>query len=1275
MQYDGSIRINTKLYTEDFDKSADHLKSSILKISNSMRNILKTFGFGLGIAGLVALSKQAIETASDIQEVQNVVDTAFGSMSYKMEQFAKTSVKQFGISQLSAKQLGSTFMAMGKSMVGGMETASDMAINLTARAADMASFYNKSVQETSTALKSIYTGETESLKQYGVVMTQINLQEFARQRGINKSIQAMTQAEKVQLQYAYVMEQTSLAAGDFARTSDSWANQTRILSEQFKELLSVLGGGLVSVFTPIVKFLNTILSTLVTIARQISAILSSLFGISIPTAQTEKMSEDMEVAADGAYGLADGMKEAGKAADKTKGKLASFDTLEVLKKGSEGSGGGAAGIGGAGGIGDVFGVDSFENVPTEKLLDMSGIADKMTAILRNLKDAAKGALEALSRLWNEGLALLGNFVWDTLRDFYDHFLVPVGKWILGEGLPRLFDITNKLLKSINWGTLQRRLRDFYDVLAKLTKFTFKALLDFYEYFLAPIAVWTMNRALPMLLQTLTDLGNKINWDLLNSALASMWQTLSKFAIGIGEGLILFWKGIEPLVTSAVAGIINGIATALQFFFDVLGMIPDSVLVALGGAIGGLLSVIISYTSASMVMDSLKTAWTGLYVAFDDGLKLLLAHPYVAVAAGIGAVVGALLSLQERAKERAEIEAYGKTIEDLTSQFQNSRDEIERRAKSASEYVDNSGLAEISHAEKLKEKYFELAEKQNKSNEEYALMRSYASQLAEIIPGLSEYINEETGLLDLQAGSIQTLIDKQQEYYRVQAAKDKIIELYQAQFDMEEEIKKQTEAVKKAQEELNKELENEAEINADYWENMGIKRGEESLALQEARQNVIDLNTELQNSITAYDEIGSSIDNMTQTIVEGEAKLSEAGTSGGKAYKKGVADSINEQMGWGIEAKGVADKINQDMGWDSAGKDGADGYAEGFKNNTSVIEEAVKTATKAGISAAREAQDSHSPSKEYKSLAKDAVDGYVLGIEENKSSSVTAIKTWAAEILNAMKSTLGIGASEGEEDSGASTSMFDGILSGFTSTWESFLELWTSNLGTWKETNDELYFGYDIWYEQFSNILTAYTDMFTEFSSQWQADMNTWWTTMVMPFFEFAKWQAFGTQMKTGIMNGLKVIINEIGGLLNKIISMFDSAFKQLEESMNDLIDSYNSSAGTLGTSRLSHVHYSKMGGVKIPALASGAVIRGGNPFMAILGDQPRGQTNIEAPLRTIEQAVENVISRRREYNGERLPVIINLNYDGERFARLSVPDILSELNRQGYDIDVLSGNG
>ena len=119
------------------------VNTAVRELQQSIGNLLGSLGFGLSIAGIVMVGKEAMELASDIQEVQNVVDTAFGSMSYKMEKFADTAITQFGISKLSAKQLGSTFMAMGKTMVGNMETASDMAINLTARAADMSSFYRR----------------------------------------------------------------------------------------------------------------------------------------------------------------------------------------------------------------------------------------------------------------------------------------------------------------------------------------------------------------------------------------------------------------------------------------------------------------------------------------------------------------------------------------------------------------------------------------------------------------------------------------------------------------------------------------------------------------------------------------------------------------------------------------------------------------------------------------------------------------------------------------------------------------------------------------------------------------------------------------------------------------------------------------------------------------------------------------------------------------------------------------------------------------------------
>ena len=393
-QYDGSIRINTLLNTRDFE-------TSFRRLGTSIRGLLGTLGFGLSIAGLVALGKQAIDTASDIQEVQNVVDTAFGSMSYKIEEFTKTSIKQFGLSQLSAKEISSTFMAMASNMVRSAETASDMAINLTKRAADMASFYNRSAEDTATALHGIFTGETEVLKQYGIVQTEVNLQEYAAAHGINKKISAMSQSEKVQLRYNYVMEQTGLAAGDFERTSGNWANQVRILKEQFKELLGVLGTGLITVLNPVVKFLNVVLTQLIAIAKQIGAILSKLFGITVPVADSGKFAQDMADAAGGADDLADGIEAAGKAA---KGALAPFDKLNVLSKNEDGGKGGA----GAGGSFEMPDLE-MDETQVEEVNAMSSAIDSLLERLKplfdwfvKLKDLfVEGFFDGLGESWKE----------------------------------------------------------------------------------------------------------------------------------------------------------------------------------------------------------------------------------------------------------------------------------------------------------------------------------------------------------------------------------------------------------------------------------------------------------------------------------------------------------------------------------------------------------------------------------------------------------------------------------------------------------------------------------------------------------------------------------------------------------------------------------------------------------------------------------------------------------------------------------------------------------
>ncbi len=333
---DGYLNFDTRVDTKGFNKGTKTISQSLNSLTSLCGKFAAALGVAFSIGALVNFGKQAISIASDVQEVQNVVDTAFGEMAYKMEAFADTAIESFGISKLSAKQTGSTLMAMAKGMGIAQDYASDMAVTLTGLSADMASFYNVTQDVASTALKSIFTGETETLKQFGVVMTEANLQAFALSQGITKNVSAMTQAEKVQLRYAYVMEQTALAQGDFAKTSNSWANQTRILSEQWKEFSATVGTVLVNVLTPAVKTLNSILAQLIVSTKNAAAVLSDIFGFDMSqNIGTSSLATDTNIAADNYNDIASSAEDAAKAAER---QLMGIDEINKLSDDSGSSG-------------------------------------------------------------------------------------------------------------------------------------------------------------------------------------------------------------------------------------------------------------------------------------------------------------------------------------------------------------------------------------------------------------------------------------------------------------------------------------------------------------------------------------------------------------------------------------------------------------------------------------------------------------------------------------------------------------------------------------------------------------------------------------------------------------------------------------------------------------------------------------------------------------------------------------------------------------------------
>ena len=201
------------------------------------------------------------------------MDVTFGSMSDAVNDFAKDALKTAGLSETMAKQFTGTFGAMAKSFGFTRAEALEMSTTLTQLAGDIASFYNISQDEAFTKLQAVFTGETEALKALGVVMTETALNAYALEKGIGKTTQQMSEQEKVALRYQFVLDKLSDASGDFSRTQGEWANQTRLLSEQWKNFSTEVGKGLISMFEPVVQFLNiSVMPVLTNIGKVIGTI-------------------------------------------------------------------------------------------------------------------------------------------------------------------------------------------------------------------------------------------------------------------------------------------------------------------------------------------------------------------------------------------------------------------------------------------------------------------------------------------------------------------------------------------------------------------------------------------------------------------------------------------------------------------------------------------------------------------------------------------------------------------------------------------------------------------------------------------------------------------------------------------------------------------------------------------------------------------------------------------------------------------------------------------
>lgn len=421
----GSVELGVKLN--------DNLEKDVAKVANKADSILTgrfnaigaTIGKVLAITALARFGSQCIQLGSDLAEVQNVVDVTFPTMSKRVDEFARNAITSIGMSQKVAKEYMGQLGSMAQAFGYGEAASYDMASAITTLTGDVASFYNLSNDEAFTKLKSVFTGETESLKSLGVVMTQSALDEYALANGFGKTTAKMSEQEKVALRLAFVQNALSNAAGDFERTSDGWANSTRVLSLRFEELKATIGQGLINVLTPIIGVINVILGGLQTLANYFVAFTRLLTGGKGAAGATGAIASNIGKAGAAAGGLTSGLGKAGKAADKLKGALAGFDDLNVLhdSEDSDSGGGGGAGGGGAdfGSLGipdgsiDMSGVDEIYN-------RVKGVFDKVTGFLKDHKVIITSLLGGMFA----GFATFGIIKnWSAIKGVFTGLLAPL----------------------------------------------------------------------------------------------------------------------------------------------------------------------------------------------------------------------------------------------------------------------------------------------------------------------------------------------------------------------------------------------------------------------------------------------------------------------------------------------------------------------------------------------------------------------------------------------------------------------------------------------------------------------------------------------------------------------------------------------------------------------------------------------------------------------------------------------------------------------------------
>lgn len=610
MAADGSVIIDTRMDTTGVQNGVSAIKQSFNGLGSVVKKIGILIGGAFAIGKLTQFGKECVELGSNLAEVQNVVDVTFTTMSDKVNEFAKNAMTSAGLSETMAKQYVGTFGAMSKSFGFSEAQAYDMSTALTQLTGDVASFYNISQDLAYIKLKSVFTGETETLKDLGVVMTQSALDQYALANGYGKTTSEMTEQEKVALRLAFVQKQLSAASGDFIRTSDSWANQVRVMQLQLQSLKATVGQGLINLFTPVLKVINILLGKLATLANAFKSFTELITGkkssgqtgasgaglagtdaIADTADQYGEAADNAEKLADATNDTADATKKATKAA---KGYLSPLD--EINNYSTDKSADSSSKVPGAtGGLADQM-KDAVQNVDYGKLAEGETVLDKMSKPLKKIIDRFKQLAKLIAKgFWDglgdyepifDGIKKDLDSIWKSLKDiftdsevtkaannFFDSFAYAIGQ-VAGSfariGLTIAQNIIGGIEKFLkqNAQRIKNYLIDMFNIGAEISQIAGNlavAFADVFSVFGGETAQQITADLIGIFAEigmVLTETAAKLGRDILNMIAQPFIDNKDILKSAI-EGSL----GVIETVTSGVLTVVQNLSDAISRLYD------------------------------------------------------------------------------------------------------------------------------------------------------------------------------------------------------------------------------------------------------------------------------------------------------------------------------------------------------------------------------------------------------------------------------------------------------------------------------------------------------------------------------------------------------------------------------------------------------------------------------------------------------------------------------------------------------------------------------------